>query len=254
MLFYFNFRNSVPDLTLSLKKFLNQNRNLNLRRKRLKRSQSQRESQLHLNLHSKLLNYLLLRPLSPTSSTASFSRASTLPQIKKKKKTETVKQLDVDALIRLRDKEGTSIGKMSQAQLLSSLGLKSFDKNEEMDKFNIEREAKRERKEREMKVFDKEGNEIIVSPIQKWKAISWAIVHFLWLYKITQQFRSMKKDNEEKPLSATMQIVSQAIRVWLFDILKTPVTSVDTLNTNILDAKFVKSHPNKDLELSFRKI
>lgn len=143
---------------------------------------------------------------------------------------------------------------MSNTQLLSGMPLKPFNKTEEVKSGEKESKTEREKLKRKMKIFDKNGNEIIVTPFKKWRAISWAIVQFIWLLKIAREYRIQKRDNEEKPLSATMEIMSQAIRVWMIEIFNPIIISTDKLDDDLLDAKIDFKSNNKNLDISFRKL
>jgi hypothetical protein len=144
----------------------------------------------------------------------------------------------VDNLIRLRS-NNKDFYNPTKSELLNDLDLREFNNQEEIDKTNLTNRVAREESQRKMKIYDKDGNEIILSPIQKFKAISWAITHFLWLYKITKLFRQNKMSTEEQPIIATMKIISQVVKIWLLDILKNVLLTandkvmLDCLNDNI---------------------
>lgn len=143
---------------------------------------------------------------------------------------------------------------MTSSRLFSGMPLKHFDKNEEVKSVKKENKSERDKRERKKKILDKNGNEIIVTPFKKWKAVSWAIVQFLWLLKIAREYRTKKKDNEEKPLSATIEIMSQAIRVWMIDTFNSIIISTDKLDDDLLNAKLDFKSKNKKLDISFRKL
>jgi hypothetical protein len=71
---------------------------------------------------------------------------------------------------------------------------------------------------------------------------------------MTREYRIKKKENEEKPLSATMEIVSAAIRVWMIDILNSIIISTDKCDDHVLDAKPDFKNKHKALDLSFRRL
>jgi len=162
--------------------------------------------------------------------------------------------LDVDALTALRRNPNSPLKNMDDSTLLRDLNLKEFDKTEKLTKDNMDTDFSRENKGYKANFLQRDQDESTLRPIQKFRAISWAIVHFLWLLKLAQDYRLKKKDNEGKLIGPTLEIISQAIRMWLFDILKIPVTSVDKMNTKFLDVKPHKYQPSKEIEMSFRKL
>ena len=93
---------------------------------------------------------------------------------------------DVDKMIKI-DSRPTSQPKFSKEELLAQLNLKNFDKDEKIEKPEVSKSGTRQKVKREFKFIEEKERK--VKGKRLWRAHSWAIVQFLWLYKMIKNYR-----------------------------------------------------------------
>lgn len=140
---------------------------------------------------------------------------------------------------------------MSKEQLLAGLNLKPFDKEEKVQPPALD-QLQRENMNKQMKIHNQEETQ--VTPMRKWRAIAWSIIHFNWLYKIVTVYREKKIENEEKPLAAVIDVTILIIRNWLIEILFNLLSSTDRINLDIINDPTDRVVNNKSMEFSFRRL